>query len=520
MNEPSETPRAEAPADRENGVGLEASISPDTPAVSGRIGRNTLINVGGAVVPLLISLATVPAYIRLVGEARYGVLAVVWLVLGYFAVFDLGLSRATANQIARMRAEPPLEREQVFWTALGVNGALGAVGGAVLLLVGHILLSHTLKVAPDLRSEAIAALPWLAAAVPLTTLTLVLAGTLEGLERFMAVNLLTITGLALFQLGPLAYAYWVGPQLSGLIMVAVLALFTSTILSFAVTAASLPVSGKPRIDLDRLTALMSYGGWITVTGVVGPILTVFDRIAIGAMLGPTAVTWYTVPFTLVLRVQILSGALARTLFPRFSVLQRDHAAAVGRDSLRTLVAVITPVTVVGAVTLKPFLRAWVGNDLARHSAPIGEILLLGMWLNSLAVIPYAFLQAQGRPDLPAKFHVFEVPPYIGSLLLGLYVAGIRGAAWAWTARAGVDAVLLFAAARKAATDEPADWREISTASVLVTAACVASLTVFDDLLVRVTIGGALITYAVLWGLRVASPQIQPLIRVLRGSAND
>src|SRR5205085_1624642 len=113
-------------------------------------------------------------------------------------------------------------------------------------------------------------------------------------------------------------------------------------------------------------------------------------------------------------------------------------------------------------------------------APVGEVLLLGMWLNSLAVIPYAFLQAQGRPDLPAKFHVLEVPPYIGGLVLGLHTGGILGAAWAWTARAGADGVLLFAAARTVSADEPAEWQEIAGGTILVFAACIGGLTFFEN----------------------------------------
>jgi O-antigen/teichoic acid export membrane protein len=467
--------------------------------------------------PLLLSLATVPAYLHLIGEARYGVLAVVWVVLGYFGVFDLGLSRATANQIARMRNEPPAVRERVFWTALSLNATVGVLGGVILFFVGQVLLENLLRVTPELRSEAVAALPWLAVAVPLTTVTLVLAGTLEGGERFLLVNSLGIFGLALFQLLPLAYAYWVNPRLPGLIMSATLALFVSTVLSFVVTAVSLPVRSRPKIDAERVGVLLRYGGWVTLTGLVSPLVSVVDRVVIGSVLGAKAVTRYTVPYALVSRVKILSSSLARAIFPRFSMLDRSDAARVSRESLRALAAVMTVLTVVAAVTLDPFLRVWVGSEIASSSAPVGEILLIGFWLNSLAVVPFAFLQAQGRPDLPAKFHVLELAPYIGGLVFGLHFAGIQGAAWAWSGRAAADAVLLFWAARRLSQETaPADWRQLGAGGMLAGMACVAALTIFSVPPLRVAVGGALIVASLAWAWRIAPAQVRLLfLRPLR-----
>ena len=476
---------------------------------SGRIGRNAAINAGGAVVSLVISLATVPAYLHLIGETRFGVLAIVWVVLGYFGAFDFGLSRATAHYVARMQDQPPIARERVFWTALSVNATVGAIGGIILFFVGRVVFGDVVKVASDLRAEALAALPWLAIAVPLTTLTLVLAGSLEGSERFLAVNTLAVTGLAMFQLAPLAYAYWVNPGLDGLIMSATLALATSTVLSFIVAAVVLPVRGKPRVDRDILGRLLRYGGWITITGLVSPLLTVLDRLVIGGVLGAKAVTRYTVAFALVSRTQIVSSSLARTVFPRFSMLGREDAARVSRDSLRGLASLMTPLVVIAAIALEPFLQIWVGEDIASSAAPVGEILLMGMWVNSMAVIPFAFLQAQGRPDLPAKFHLLELVPYIGALILGLHLAGIQGAAWAWSGRVAVDAVLLFSAAWKISkASPPAEWRHLAAGGFLTAAACIASLTMFQVWPLRIVIGGALVAASLAWAWRNAPVEMR------------
>src|SRR6267154_564378 len=97
---------------------------------------NFVINVFGAMVPLAVSLATVPIYIRHIGDARYGVLSIVWVLLGYFGFLDLGLSRAAANALARLRDAPQPARARVLVTTLLLNLGLGLFGSLCLAIFG------------------------------------------------------------------------------------------------------------------------------------------------------------------------------------------------------------------------------------------------------------------------------------------------------------------------------------------------------------------------------------------------
>ncbi len=410
------------------------------------LARNTLYNLAGAIVPMILALVTVPLYLRQIGEARYGILAIVWLLLGYFGSFDLGLSRAAANRIAQLRDAPSTERQEVFWTACFLNAGLGLLAGIAFYFLGVRLFEAWLKMSGPLHVEATVALPWIAAAVPVATVTAAFTGALEGLQRFATVNAIQALGTALFQLVPLITAVLLGPQLQYVIPAAVISRVVTLAPLMAAVKSALPLNAPPKLNRQKMRKLFAYGSWVTITNVVGPILHVFDRFLIGIVLGTTDVAYYVVPFQLVNRAQLVPGALSRALFPHFSAVNTRQARQVARESVIALAAVMTPMIIAGLLFMASFLQIWVGRKFASHATPVGEILLLGIWINGLAFVPFALLQARGRPDIVAKFHLLELIPFLALLWIALHRFGIVGAAAVWVLRVALDAVLLFNAA--------------------------------------------------------------------------
>ena len=196
--------------------------------------------------------------------------------------------------------------------------------------------------------------------------------------------------------------------------------------------------------------ILGFGGWAAVSTVVSPVLVALDRVLLGARAGVGAVGVYAAPYELATRVLLVPGALSATLFPSLSVLDgkgdQEERARLARRATGAIALLVAPVMLVFVVGADPLVRLWLGAEYASGAATVLRLLAPGVLVNALALVPFTLLQAMGRADLPARFHMVELPLHAALtwVLVGRW--GSAGAAAAWTIRAALDAALLFGAA--------------------------------------------------------------------------
>ena len=77
-----------------------------------------------------------------------------------------------------------------------------------------------------------------------------------------------------------------------------------------------------------------------------------------------------------------------------------------------------------------------------------QILAVGVFINSLAQVPFALLQGVGRPDLTATLHLIELPLYLGLLWWLDQHARDRRRGHRLDRASGVDALFLFGLAKR------------------------------------------------------------------------
>jgi O-antigen/teichoic acid export membrane protein len=407
---------------------------------------NFVVNLLSPIVRIAVSFATIPIYIHHLGDARYGVLQIAWMLLGYFGFLDLGLSRASTNALAKLRAASQSDRARVLLTTLVLSLGFGVAGSALLFAVGWYLFQHVLSVPADLKWEIAQSFPWMACLFPMTLVAGVGLGALESRERFLLANSLQIMSNSLGQIVPVIIAVFVSPSLTLVIpSVALTQAATTIVIGLCVYRLEGPFSFRA-FDRSEAKTLLHYGGWVSVTNVIQPILGSADVFLIGSVLGVAQVAHYAVPMSLVLRTQTLPAALGRTFFPRLSSLPREAAHELGARALKTLGYSYAVVCAPGIILAPVFIRYWIGHDFGLVSGPVAPILFFGAWFGGLSFVAYTLIQSQGRPDLTGKLHFAELLPFLGVLWVLTESFGIKGAAIAWTLRSVVDAFAMFWAA--------------------------------------------------------------------------
>jgi len=411
--------------------------------------RNTFINLGGKVIPLGIGILTIPLILRGLGTERFGLLSLSWVVLGYFTIFDLGLGRATTKFVAQaLGRNEKMEIVSLISSAASSQMIFGIIGAIIFYFITPFLVNGIFNIPVNLVHEASKSFHILAFSIPIIFISSSFAGVLEAYQRFDLVNLIIIPSISLNFLLPLV-GVWAGLDLAGIMVL----LFCSKLMVLlAYLALSLKnisgLKGRVKPSKETFRKLIAFGGWITVSNAVSPILVYIDRFFIGALLTLSAVSYYTAPSEIVTRLLIIPTSLVATLFPAFSFLSeanREHLKFLYARAIKYVILGVGPIVMLIIVFASQLLNLWLGPEFASKSSRVLQILALGVFFNSLARVPFSLLQALGRPEIMAKLHLIELPVHLALVWFLVSKFGLAGAAAAWAFRVTLDAVLLFGA---------------------------------------------------------------------------
>jgi len=414
---------------------------------------NSIWNLFGSIIPMLLGLITIPYLIGHVGLEKFGVLTLIWTLIGYFSLFDFGIGRALTHQVSFCFSEGSVDKlPSIIKTGLFLMFIFGIIGGLILALASDQLGYEWLNVSTSIQATTINSLLIASLGIPMTTVVSGLKGVLEGYEDFKTTNILRILlGLANFGLPALTVMLF-GPSLELMVFSLVFARFI--VLIAHVIAINYKISNWLNFEIlhkKQIFKILSFGTWMTLSNIISPLMVTADRFIISYILGAGFVAYYTVPFDIIVRLLVIPAALTGVLFPRFTFLYNNNKEEIKRlytKSTKTIALVMASLSLMIAIGSYWGLSFWIGIDFAKASWAIASILAIGLFFNSIAQIPHATIQATGDVKSTSLIHLVEFILYIPLLLVFLKLYGVIGAAIVWVIRVLCDYIVLNLLAKK------------------------------------------------------------------------
>lgn len=411
-----------------------------------QIHRGILWSAIGTIIPLVGAVVSIPSLILAIGDARFGILSLSWVLVGYFGFFDLGIGRALTHLVAtRIAAGKNNELPAIIRAGFVLMAALGVLGGLVVAGAAPWLAHEVLSIPEDMRAETLSALYLLAVSIPVVIVTSGFRGILEGVHRFDLVNLVKAPLGALTYVGPLLVLPFTH-QLPGVVAVLLAGRVLSLVAYAVICHGVMPVvRERARFSKSQIKELLAFGGWLTLSNIAGPLLLYLGRLLLAILVSAEAVAYFSTPYEVAISLLLLPGVYVGVLFPNFA--QRFHSGTKDVRALYykwqfyTLISML-PLCVIAFLVARPGLAFWISPEFSEHSYLVAKILAVGIFINSFGYISQCLIQAYGRPDLTAKLHVAELVAYVPYVWWLVVNAGIEGAAIAWSIRVAISTVAL------------------------------------------------------------------------------
>ena len=368
---------------------------------------DSIWNFLSLVIPAVVAIPVFAWIARLVGIELFGIFTLSFAIAGYASIFDLGLSRALIREVAINRHKPNVVN--IFINTATVLILFLSIVASLTVFFGSHLIVDFINVSLVYRNDAINGIQLLALCLPPMLITQVWLSYFEGLEQFAYLSYFKVFSSLSTVLLPLVLALYhqsFTMLILGLVIARVLTLIGSTIWITKY------IKLKLNIEWSYASKLFKFGGWLTVSSVIGPVMVYFDRFILSSMIGAKQVAFYTAPSELVLRLITLPSAVTRTLFPNFSANNATDNKRVYRSSVIILGMSAALLALPICIFAQEILVLWMGEEFAGAPKWVLRILVVGFVINAMAQVPFTQLQAKGYSKVTALVHCTEVLPYL------------------------------------------------------------------------------------------------------------
>jgi O-antigen/teichoic acid export membrane protein len=401
--------------------------------------KNIVASFVGNIWQVLMGLAFIPFYIKLLGAESYGLIGIFAMLQGVLSILDMGLSATVTRELARLSALSNNAQETrnfvrsleiIYWVLAFLIGLIVVVMAPIFAhywISANEFSSQTIEEVIRVMGFALA-LQWPASFY---------SGGLVGLQRQITLNGINIAISTLRGVGAvlilLFYASTIQVFFYWQIIISVINSFG---LAFYLWRAIPRSAQRPTFEKKLVIDIWKFAAGISGITVLSTIFTQLDKIILSRLLPLHIFAYYTIASIVAMNLIRLVTPVFTAVYPRFTQFvelnEQKNLIDLYHKSSQFISVLILPVAFIVAMFSHEILLLWTQDlEVARESYLTLSILILGTSIFGLLHIPYALQLANGWTKLSFYTNLIALIFYIPMLIFMAYRFGALGAAISW-----------------------------------------------------------------------------------------
>jgi O-antigen/teichoic acid export membrane protein len=393
--------------------------------------RNSIVNTLRYIINYSIIFVLTPIIINGIGDAQYGLWALIFSLIGYAGLLDLGVQQATIKLVSEYKGKNDLEKlNEIISSTVFYFFYIGLF----VTLICWFVLPHMMHHFVDdnkLLSMTGMLLFIVGVDVVFVFLGNVFTGISLGLHQYHLKGIIDVC-CGLSRLVATIYVLNNGYGLIGLAWIALVLDFVATVFLYLVCIYSNPqISVSFRhVKRSAFKEIFSFGGKVFMASTAMRINSHTTVVLIAYYLSTTMTAYYNVVSRLVGSVQEVLWSLTASLFPVFSELSSSGDKRVVWKYYAQYTRYFLLLTAPAALGLfyfgTPFISLWISEDYAGNTRVVMMLLSIGALVAGFQPLAARVMIGGGNVSFYTKVTVIKS---LGVLVLSvpmIFIFGLPG----------------------------------------------------------------------------------------------
>ena len=352
------------------------------------------------VLNMLVGITYTPFLLRMLGQSEYGLYSIVYSVISYLTVMDMGFGNAiviyTARYINQENKEKQDKLHGMFMAIYCVIGIIAAILGVILYFNVNLLFGNSMTSSEIFEAKTMMLILTfnLAATFPLS----IFGNIIVAYEKFIVSKIIKIIQIILQPMLMIPLLLLGYKAIAMVIVITIVNIFC-LILNAIVAIRKLNVKIKFQgFDIKLLKEIFAYSFFIFLNQIIDRVNWSMDQFILGSIAGTVATAIYAVASQLNNMYMNFSTAISGVLLPQVTKMEDNKASdkeftdifiKTGRLQYILMALIITGFVLFGQV----FVNWWAGTGY-ENSYYIACILMIPLTIPLIQNIGLSILQAK------------------------------------------------------------------------------------------------------------------------------